>query len=66
MGDGGGNIWRIESENIDNLSVAQLKNLKAKRSREAATLGLIKKGLDDPICSRIMTTTNTKQAWKTL
>jgi len=30
-----------EPKNIDNLSVAQLNDLKAKRSREAATLGLI-------------------------
>jgi len=46
--------------------VAQFKDLKAKRSREAATLGLIQRGVDDPIFPRIMRITNAKQAWKTL
>ena len=46
--------------------VAQFKDLKAKRSREDATLGLIQRGVDDPIFLRIMRITNAKQAWKTL
>jgi len=38
-----------EPKNIDNLSVAQLKDLKEKRSKDVAALGFIQRGVDDPI-----------------
>ena len=55
-----------EPKNIDNLSVAQLKDLKEKRSRDVTALGLIQRGVDDPIFSRIMRASKAKQTWKTL
>jgi hypothetical protein len=55
-----------EPKNIDNLSVAQLKDLKKKRSRDVAALGFILRGVDDPIFLGIMRATKAKQTWKTL
>lgn len=47
MGGGGGSIWR--TQNVDNLSVTQLKDLKVKRRRDFGALGLIQRRVDYPI-----------------
>jgi hypothetical protein len=50
-----------EPKNIDNLSAAQLKDLKEKRSKDVAALGFIQRGVDDPIFSGIMRATKAKK-----
>lgn len=47
VGDGGGSIWR--TQNVDNLSVTPLKDLKVKRRRDFGALGLIQRRVDYPI-----------------
>jgi len=50
-----------EPKNIDNLSVAQLKDLKEKRSKDVAALGFIQRGVVDPNFSGIMRAIKAKQ-----
>jgi len=54
-----------EPENVDNLSTAKLKDLKAKKSRDAEALSLIQREVVNPIFPRIMRATNAMQSWKT-
>jgi hypothetical protein len=51
-----------EPKDIDDILIAQLKDLKAKVSRDVIALSLIQKGVDDPIFPKIIRATNVKQA----
>jgi hypothetical protein len=57
-------LWEIkELESINNLLVAQVKDLKGKRNRNVRALGLIQKGVTDLIFPRVMrATAQAKQA----
>ena len=61
MGDGGGSIWR--TQNVDNLSVTQLEDLKVKRRRDFGALGLIQRRVDYPILARLCKV-NMKVMWR--
>jgi hypothetical protein len=61
VGDGGGSIWR--TQNVDNLSVTQLEDLKVKRRRDFGALGLIQRRDDYPILARLCKV-NMKVLWR--
>jgi transposase InsO family protein len=55
-----------DPESTENFTVAQMKEFKEKRSKDAGALGLIQRGVADSIFPRIMRASKAKQAWEIL